>query len=317
VRAVSEQRAIVEYARVHRLVKQDELMPADTDFSTNVLDRLRRAEGRSALWRNRTWRLGDVALVSSNDYQDAARLSGNRAITGRHGWAEEIESKERAPRYDENRHSWQVEPLVRLDGAVGLFVLDLESRIMGITNYSGRDLSLPGFCKTMTDLLNDVERDRRRESEIYASVEWLVEQVEEQGTFAQWLTTVDRVTKITASFHLPNPTPRHILQPAFDLLDGLNATKSTLSAESSKAGGLDPNGHPLMQGALAMQEDDYGDVRAVGTVPAGDESKYNSRDHHARERVEQPELSLSGLIAMLLRVLASHLERRARERGDQ
>jgi hypothetical protein len=207
-----------------------------------------------------------------------------------------------------------VEPLVRLDGAVGLFVLDLGSQIMAITNYSGRDLSLPGFCNTMTDLLNEVEREQR--SEAFAYVEWHVEPLDERGTFAEWLTTVEQVTRITADFHLPNPTPRHILEPAFELLDGLNATKSVLTAESSKPGGLDPNGHPLMQGAVAMQEEAYGEVKAVGTEPSGNESRYNSRDFRARDTVEPPQVSVSGLIAMLLRVLASRVERRARERGE-
>jgi hypothetical protein len=315
MRAVNERRAVVEYARVHRIIHQGQLMPADTDFPSNVLDRLQRAEGRSATWYGRTWRLGDVAQISRGEYQEAARLPEGRAITGRHGWAEEVESGELAPRYDEKKHSWQVEPLVRLDGAVGLFVLDLGSQIMAITNYSGRDLSLPGFCRTMTDLLNDVERERR--SEAYASVEWHVEPLDERGTFAQWLTTVETVTRITADFHLPNPAPRHILEPAFELLDGLNATKTILTAESSKPTGLNPNGHPLMQGALAMQEEAYGEVRAVGTEPSGDESKYNSRDFRARDAVEPPDLAVSGLIAMLLRVLASRVERRARERGDR
>jgi hypothetical protein len=251
MRAVNERRAVVEYARVHRIIAQDQLMPADPNFASNVFDRLQRAERRSAMWWGRTWRLGDIATITTRDYEELYRLSAATAITGRHGWAEEVESGELAPRYDEQRHSWQVEPLVRLDGAVGLFVLDLGSQIMAITNYSGRDLSLPGFCNTMTDLLNEVEREQR--SEAFAYVEWHVEPLDERGTFAEWLTTVEQVTRITADFHLPNPTPRHILEPAFELLDGLNATKSVLTAESSKPGGLDPNGHPLMQGAVAMQ----------------------------------------------------------------
>jgi hypothetical protein len=289
-------------------------MPADPNFASNVFDRLQRAERRSAMWWGRTWRLGDIATITTRDYEELYRLSAATAITGRHGWAEEVESGELAPRYDEQRHSWQVEPLVRLDGAVGLFVLDLGSQIMAITNYSGRDLSLPGFCNTMTDLLNEVEREQR--SEAFAYVEWHVEPLDERGTFAEWLTTVEQVTRITADFHLPNPTPRHILEPAFELLDGLNATKSVLTAESSKPGGLDPNGHPLMQGAVAMQEEAYGEVKAVGTEPSGNESRYNSRDFRARDTVEPPQVSVSGLIAMLLRVLASRVERRARERGE-
>jgi hypothetical protein len=166
----------------------------------------------------------------------------------------------------------------------------------------------------MTELLNTAERERR--SEIYASAEWLVEPLEEKGTFAQWLTTVEVVRKLTANFHLPNPSPRPILQPAFDLLDETNSTRSRITLESSKPGGLDPNGHPLVQGALAMQESDYGEVSAEGVEPSGGDSKYNSRDHRARDAVDDPQLSVSGLTVMLLRVLASRIQRRAGERGD-
>jgi hypothetical protein len=318
MRAVTERQAVVEYARVHRIVSQDELMPADLDFSNNVVDRLRQAEGRPIEWFSRTWRLGNVEVVSTEQYADATRLAEGRAVTGRHGWAAEVDSGELAPRYDEQRHSWLVEPSVRVEGAVGLFVLEFESQIMAVVNYSGRDLSMAGFCNTMTELLNAAERERR--SAVHASVQWLVEPLHEPGSFAQWLGTIAEVTHITANFHLPNPTPRPILEPAFELLDGLNSTNATLGAESTKPGGLDPNGHPLMQAAVAMQEADYGHVRAKGVQPSGDPSKYNSRDYQARDTLEQdevPELSVSGLVAMLIRVLASRIERRARERGDR
>lgn len=67
MRAVSERRAVVEYARVHQIVGAGQLMPADADFTSNILERLRWAEGRPALWWGRNWRLGNIERITSSD----------------------------------------------------------------------------------------------------------------------------------------------------------------------------------------------------------------------------------------------------------
>ena len=297
IKAISHRRATVEYAKINRTIAQDQLLPSVTQpFGDHLAARLREAQEKVSIWRAHTWRLGNIELINGN-------------LAGVLGWTEERADTELAPRYDEASYVWQLQPEVRSVGAVAIFVINPAEQILALTAFSG-SLSTDSFCRVLANLLNQAEQEAQVLRPT-ANVRWFVEPLLRRGTFQEWLRDVRRVERIRIRFHQPNPSPREILEPAIDFLNGLNGDDASLSVRSFRREGLRLDGHPLMKAALAMQDNAYGDVRAEGVTSNDEKTEYNSRHHRVRDSVENPaDLTLSGVIGMLLRTLADLLDRR-------
>lgn len=303
MRPVNEERVIVEYARVHRLVEPSLGLDALAPFAEDLLMRLEGGVDLTGRWWKREWRLGNIE----------PRKEANGSViqlSGQFGWYEETATVDAPPPYDETSHSWTDEPATAPEGTLALFVIDARTQIMAITSLAG-DVSVPGLCHALTDLLNQSEIQASQTSGgVRARREWLVERIDEGGTFETWVSSMDRVVRVSARFHRPNPRSRDEIQPAVDYLNELGALNGAVAATGDE---LDPYGHPIMRAAIAMQENDYGSVTAQGVRPDGEVDAFASREHPTRDVItpdpEDPSLSMAGIVALMLRSLATRIER--------
>jgi hypothetical protein len=145
---------------------------------------------------------------------------------------------------------------------------------------------------------------------VRAKREWIVEFRAEPGSFEAWVGSMQRVTRVNARFHRPNPRTREEIAPAVEYLNELHASRGSIAAKGEQ---LDPFGHPIMVAAIAMQENDYGSVTAEGIKDGGKVDKFASRRHPTRDVVppdpQDPPLSMAGIVALILRTLAGRIER--------
>ncbi len=137
-------------------------------------------------------------------------------------------------------------------GALALVVVDLDSQIGAITGLAG-DVKTPGLCHALTDVLVQSEiQAMSAAGGVRTRREWLADQVDERGAFDSWVEhTVERVTRVSASFHVPNPRTSDDIEPAVQYLNRMKAKRATMSA--SNPDGIDPFGDPVMQAALNAQ----------------------------------------------------------------
>lgn len=303
MRPVNDKRIIVEYARVHRILEPS-LHLVDTEpFGEDFLARLNDGVDLTGRWWNREWRLGNIEPRRSSDGTLVQ-------VSGQFGWYEEATTVDAPPPYNETTHSWADEPATAPEGTLALFVLDVIPQIMAITSLAG-DVSVPGFCHALTDLLNQAEMQASLSTGgVRAKRDWLVERIDQGGTFEAWVEAMERVVKVSARFHRPNPRSRDDIEPAVEFLNGLGALGGSIGAAGDN---LDPYGHPMMRAAISMQENDYGSVTAEGVKEGGEEDKFASKDHPTRDKLtpdpQDPALSMAGIVAVLLRALATRIER--------
>jgi hypothetical protein len=293
MRAYSERRIIIEYVRILRLFTSPPEFFQPEPFGDDLLALLQSGVNRPALWHGHEWYLGNVE----------ADLSTERDLVGisaRFGWSEDVSSPDVPPRYNVATHRWADEFGQLRHGAVALFTLDPDPQLAAVTSLAG-DVAVPGFCHALGNLLNREELEARQHGGDRALRDWVVSPVVQKGSFDTWVESMDRVTSISASFHIPNPRTLDDLQPAVDFLTREGASKGYLKAENPD-GLQDPTGDPLVNSAVAMQENDYGTITAKGEAPDGREDQFKSADHPARDVVTpdaQDGLSLRGLIVRL------------------
>lgn len=303
MRPANDERVIIEYVRIHRILDPELLAQDPEPFVDDVHERLTTGESLVGRWWKREWRLGNL---------EARRDSSGQlvAVSAQFGWFAEAPTVDAPPPYDEAAHQWSTEPAKGREGVLALFTLDASSQIAALTSLAG-DVSVPGFCKALTDLLNQAEMSAALEAGgTRAKREWLVDRIDERGTFEAWVEQVARVTTVRATFHRPNPRSSDDIDPVVTYLSELGATTGALVAASPD--GLDPYGHQMMRAAIAMQENDFGTITARGEKHDGEVDKFASRDHPTQDVVtpdpEDPLLSPAGLIVRLLRTLANRLE---------
>lgn len=303
MRPPNDERVIVEYIRVHRIMDPGLFAQDVEPFGGDFAARLQAALDFVGHWRRREWRLGNIEVRPTDSAEPAQ-------VIGQLGWTAEVQSADAPPLYDEQAHRWPDEPAQVRAGELGLFALDVGSQVAAVTSLAG-DLSIVGFCRALTDLLEQAELTAANEGEGFRPKRtWLAESIDERGTFETWVSDMAKVTQVSATFHLPNPRTTDELQPVVDMLTELKATSGGLTAKS--ADGLDPFGHPLMRGAVAMQENDYGSITGQGQKADGQPDSYSSREHPVRDVLpsdpDDPTLSVPGIATVLLRALLKRLE---------
>lgn len=267
---------MVEYARINRLFQPDMFNTESSDFADDLFATFEAGLTRVGRWWSNEWHLGDL----ERDLTDGVTVG----ITGRLGWFGETESSDVPPPYDPQSHSWLDQPSTVREGALGLFYVDIDSQVLSITSAAG-DLKVPGFCRAMQDILSQAEMDRQyADAGVRAPREWVVTPVDERGTFEAWMDRVEVVTKVRASFHIPNPRVDDDIAPAVEYLADLGAERGTVSAESSSPGGLTPLNNPLVKAGIEMQRLDYGSVTAEGETEDRQVDKFNSREHPVHDR---------------------------------
>lgn len=300
MRPYNEDRVIIEYARIHRLVDLTlfEQEPTFADDLSTVFE----SATKPGLWFGHEWFLGNVE--TSRDMNESVT-----SISAQFGWSADTPSPEVPPAFDPASRTWADEPGQIHTGALAVLAIAAESQWMAITSKAG-DVSVSGVCHALESLLNKTEADLAR-----ADREWAVEPIVERGSFQNWLRRVSKVTRVRASFHLPNPKTEPDIAAAVEYLNQLRAKRGTLEAANDD-GIIDPNGHPLMQSAITMQENAYGTINADGETPDGKESPFSSRLHPARDTYrldpQDPVLSWRGIIVVLLNQLAERVQRGSR-----
>ncbi len=306
MRPVNNERVVVEYVRIHRIVDPSLLAGTVDPFGDDLLGRLEAGLDLSGRWWKKEWRLGNV-----EGRRNADAVTAVTAVTAQFGWFGEALTVDAPPPYDERRHQWSTEPAKRREGVLALIAVDVPSQIAAVTSLAG-DVPVPGLCRALTDLLNQAEMQASADGGgVRARREWLVEPVDERGTFEAWVGDMDKVVRVSARFHLPNPRSQDDLEPVVTYLNEVGASSGAISA--SNPAGLDPYGHPIMRSAIAMQENDYGSITAEGELPSGDPDNFASKEHPTRDVYrlgdqDPDQLSLRGVAAVILRVLAQRLE---------
>lgn len=304
MRPVNEERVVVEYIRIHRIVDQGQITASQVEgFGPDLLERLQAGVDLSGRWWKRSWRIGNVESAS-DAAGDLVRLSFQ------FGWFGEAPTHDAPPPYDEAEHRWTAEPASRREGALALIAVDAASQVAGVTSLAG-DPQVPGLTRALTDVLNQAEMQAQQSQGGRTSREWMVDVIDERGTFESWVSTVAKVTRVSARFHLPNPRSGDDLDPVVNFLRELSAADGGVSASNSD--GLDPYGHPLMRSAVAMQENDYGSITARGENQEGDPEAFSSREHPVRDvytlsEQNETELSVRGVLGVIFRLIAQKLE---------
>jgi len=255
MRPYNEQRVVVEYARILRIFETTDELFQPEPFADDLLARMESGVDRPALWWGHEWFLGNVEPERTAD----GALVG---ISARFGWSEDVTSPDVPPDYDRSKHEWSDEFGQIRHGAVALFTIDTDEQAAAVTSLAG-DVSMRGFCHALTNLLNREELQVQSQVGARAAREWIVTPIDERGSFDNWVSTVEKVTSVQATFHLPNPRTRDDLQPAVDFLNREGARSGSLRAEN-RDGLAQPTGDPLVNAAVAMQENDYGTVKAKG-----------------------------------------------------
>lgn len=301
---VNDDRIVIEYVRIHRIIDQGQLTAEDVeDFGDDVWARLRTGLDLTGRWWQRSWRLGNVEGRYGNN-KDLVQLQFQ------FGWFGEAPTHDAPPPYDEEHHEWASEPAQRREGVLALVGVDVASQIAAITSLAG-DVKVPGLARALTDVLNQAEMQAQQSQGGRTSREWLVEVIDERGTFEAWAEEVAKVTRVNARFHLPNPRSGDDLDPVVNLLRELSAATGGLGAASPD--GLDPYGHPLMRSAIAMQENDYGSITAAGETEDGEPTTFRSKEHPTRDVYavsdqNEAQLSVRGILGVLFRMIAQRLE---------
>ena len=273
----NESRVIIEYARVHRMVPDGQglfpLPPFIDDLA--ALLQLSVTNAYTAPWKGHHWSLGDAEVI-----QDGA------AVCGKFGWSEEVADSDIIPPFV-NGH-WEDTIETTLRGCLAAFVVERDSQRVAITSSAG-ELSTAGFCHALTTLLNHQEISLRATNlERPGLTEWLVEPVAEVGVFRSWLSTVQRLKRISISFHLPNPD----VDPELDaivngILNGSSATDGFIRVNNNDGRTIDPFGSPTLAAGIAMQEHNYGSINAVGETD-GNDKPFKSAQHPAKDTVDIP-----------------------------
>jgi hypothetical protein len=274
MRPVNEKRIVVEYLRIERLVSPQLALQAVEDFGTDLHSRLASASDMVGRWWRHEWFLGNLEPRSWNVRADST--VDVPPLSFQFGWETENPSDDVPPPYDRATHQWSAGRAVVRGGALALVVVDVRHQAGAVTSLAG-DVNTPGLCHALTDVLMQSEMDAMRTTGgVRTAREWLVERIDNRGAFEQWATnSVEKVTRVTASFHVPNPRTSLDIEPAVKYLNGLKAERGTLTA--SNPDGIDPFGDPVMQAALNMQAHDYGSITAKGVTASGSEDKFSSK----------------------------------------
>jgi hypothetical protein len=307
VRQANGERAFIEYIKVHRVFAPG-LFDPEAAYGDDLLHRLESGLNLTGLWNGNDWRLGalDRHTAGNIDY-----------ISFELGWRDEAESFDAPSEYDEDAHQWSEEPSVKPQGAVALVLVDVASHEGALTSMRG-EVSVPAVCRALQSILAQTEIQAVADSSgLRPQREWLVDPVIERGSFEQWAARMERVTSVTATFHRPNPRTRDDIQPVVDILYATGGTTSTIGVSNPE--GIDPEAHPVVKGAIAMQTFDYGKLRASGVDHEGNADPFNSEEHPASDTHNFDAISEDGqpvqpsratLLSVLLRYLADRLERR-------
>ena len=272
MRPVNSRRAIVEYARVLRLPAPGPNPPIFSPFSQDITDRLREQPLPTGHWRGRVWRMGNLEF----QVQDSKPVS----ITGQFGWIAQETTSLAPPPYDETTQTWSNERTEAREGALAYFVIDLESQYMIITSLAG-DVSMPAFSGALQDLLNRSEMNASRFDSSRALRNWAVTRVIEFESFEDWFSEMTVVTRIRASFHLPNPSTRPEIEPIVKMLH--DSFGETGNLEIAGRDGIDPFKNETVKGAVVMSESGYGTLTADGRNENHIENKFISSQHPERQ----------------------------------
>jgi len=307
VKPYTEEKVVVEYARVHRIEPEPGLFPIPP-FMDDLAGHLQQAidNDYSASWKNKDWYLGNLELAS-----------GGTHLSGQFGHAEEVKDPNSLPPY--SKGEWSQEMPANRAGALALFVVEKDSQWAAVTSRAG-DVSIKGFCHAMTTLLNHQEMSlRQADLGRPRLIEWVVDPIAVPGVFRSWYEGVGRLTRISVSFHLPNPSPRDEIKESVDFLNQTAGTSGLIRATNSDGRGLDPYGNDLLRSAIAMQENDYGSITANAESTAGEPvPPFSSGDHVAQDSgpletdVALPVGTRPGpneVIAMMLEWLADRVRR--------
>lgn len=282
MRPYTDEKLVIDYARIHRVEGEPGLFPVP-NFVDDLAGLLQQAidHGYTAAWHNHDWFLGNVEVTGTD-----TEPSG---VSARFGWREQMEDPNVPPPYHDGQ--WDDAIGTTFHGTVGIFAVDGVSRRLALTCFAGGDLQTKGFCHALTNLLNDQEVALRAEdSERPGLIEWIVEPVSERGVFRNWYDSVQsrggRVKRLAVSFHLPNPDVDPQIASVVGVLNESNSTEGSINLANKDGRSIDPYGSELVRSGLAMQERDYGAVRAVAETAQGEElPPFKTSDHIASQTV--------------------------------
>ncbi len=218
----------------------------------------------------REWRVGN---------RQTRRVSGG-AVTGILGWSRQGEALTNV--YDSQAEAWR-DLIVRSDEAgVAPFAYVRPSGYLGVLRHPS--FSEQTIATVLTSILNEGEVANG-----LPTVDWAVEPVGDEAEFLAWLDQADLVTELRFVFRLPNPD-------AEAQFEELEARRQRLGAERiaeqitapRSSDGLSKAGirtDRLTQAFLAAALTGLGFVVGKG-YRRGRETRYDQRNHAARERVE-------------------------------
>jgi hypothetical protein len=205
------------------------------------------------------WVLGNLEVMESADL-----------VVGRLGYPETERGTQQD--YDEEHHRF-VDVSYELPDAVSLpFVINY---VTGAIAFEANNKIRPtGFINHLVALLNQSGRGQFKG-----------ELVRIAQNYRDFLTTVDKVLRVSFEVHPTNPRDREIFRPLDQGMKAANAARQRTAIENQEEGLIldppetrdEPSSNPAVQG-IEMVEEGYGERYRIDAELEGQPVRYDSRD---------------------------------------
>jgi hypothetical protein len=166
-----------------------------------------------------------------------------------------------ATTWDAERRDFVITEGMATEGSFAVFVIDLEREIIAF-EIRPPDITLTGFLGAFRKLLAT------------AGVRARVELLPDPREWRQFVSSVERVVRVTAVIHDPNPRWRPGAENLRAIVEGADAERGTVTATARENGALNTDAEWIDAAVTHVAEHGKGDVRATG-VTNGETTKWS------------------------------------------
>lgn len=220
---------------------------------------------------DRTWRVGNRHISQNQDY-----------LTARLGF--ETPEVETHDMFDADALEWRTTVQSGERVVTTPFAVIEASRYLCIAKPSS--IADRTFRTVFEDLLNRGERQRGT-----VQVEWAVEPLLDEASFARWLEQVRILDKVTFNVKLPNPDAADSFRQLTEHMEAAGAGEldHTLRPRREDRGlSKDLEGDPISQGLMEMAKLSFAQIKAKGRDAAGKVLEYSQKNKVRRQRTKLP-----------------------------
>lgn len=176
-------------------------------------------------------------------------LEGGTFMAGKLGF--ERMTARNATTWDPDRKDFVTREGTAVEGSFAIFVIDTQHEIVGFETRPP-DIALTGFVGAFKKLLTD------------GGMRVTIELLPDPRGWTDFVQSVERVVRVRAVIHAPNPGWRQGSQNLRAIVEEANAERGEVTAIARKDGALNPDAPWIDSAIQHVAEHGQGDVKATG-----------------------------------------------------